>query len=547
MFTNLQDFLKREGDFSFWKNIIFMAMLAGLANAGLLAVINTAAKIVEDEGLNYRLFAIYAVIFLIFYISKRYSLIHASQEVERIIKNVRERISEKILKSELQAIEKIDTSAIFTRLTRDTAIMSQSSFQITNAAEGVIMIFFALIYILILSPISFFVILFATIIILSMFLSFSKIINKELTEMDRAEEGFIRSLTSILNGFKELKMNSKKREDINSTHKNTLTNLSNAKIKNSTDMVTYMMYGEVFLYILLASVVFIVPHLTTEESIIIIQVTATTLFIIGPFETIVNVAPMVSRTNVAINNIYDLEASLNEQSKTLITVEDNSLEKIEDFKQIQLKNASFYYTDKIKNKLFKVGPINLSINKGETIFIIGGNGSGKSTIIKMLLGLYPPKEGSIFVDEDRIDEYTQQSYRNLFSIILTDFHLFEKFYGLKGISRQAVNALLREMQLEEKTKFVNGGFTNIDLSTGQKKRLALILSILEDKQIYVFDEWAADQDPEFRKYFYTKILDKLKKDGKTIIAVTHDDAYFHVADRIFKMEYGQMLPYPKGN
>ncbi len=547
MFDDLKDFLKREGNFSFWKNIIFMAVVAGIANAGLLAVVNSAAKVVENESLNYRIFAIYAVVLIIFYITKRYSLVNSSKEVEKIIKNVRERISNKIVQSELLAMEKINPSSIFTPLTRDTAVMSQSSLQITNAAESAIMIFFALLYILIISPVSFFVILFATVIILSMFLSFSKMINAELSEIDKVEEGFMISLSSIVNGFKELKMNSKKREDIARENHVVLTKLGNSKVRNSEKMVTYMMYGQMFLYFLLASIVFVVPHLSQEESSTIIQVTAITLFIMGPFIMVVNVAPMISRTNVAINNIYNLERELDKESKETVVLTDNDNSKIETFNNIHLQDASFYYTDKDNSKLFGVGPINLNIKQGETIFIIGGNGSGKSTIVKMLLGLYPPKEGSISVDKEIIDEYSQQSYRDLFSIILTDFHLFDRFYGLEGVDRKAVNKLLVEMQLQEKTKFINGRFTNTDLSTGQKKRLALILSILEDKQIYVFDEWAADQDPEFRKYFYTKILKKLKENGKTVIAVTHDDAYFGVADRVFKMEYGQMLPYKKGN
>jgi len=546
VFDDLKDFLKREGNFSFWKNIIFMAVVAGVANAGLLAVVNSAAQVIEDEGLNYRIFAIYAVILIIFYITKRYSLVNSSKEVEKIIKNVRERISNKIIQSELLAMEKIDSSSIFTKLTRDTAVMSQSSLQITNAAESTIMIFFALLYILVISPISFFIILFATVIILRMFLSFSKMLNAELSKVDKVEEGFMTSLSSIVHGFKELKMNSKKKKDIAQENQAILTKLGDAKIRNSEKMVTYIMYGQMFLYFLLASIIFVVPHVSNEESSIIIQVTAITLFIMGPFSMVVNVSPMISRTNVAINNIYDLEKELDKESKET-SIASDQLEIIEDFRNIQLQDAEFYYTNTQGERLFGVGPINLNIKQGETIFIVGGNGSGKSTIVKMLLGLYPPKKGSISVDSELIDEYNQQAYRDLFSIILTDFHLFDRFYGLEGVNRKDVNKLLNEMQLQEKTKFINGRFTNINLSTGQKKRLALILSILEEKKIYVFDEWAADQDPEFRKYFYTKILKRLKDMGRTVIAVTHDDAYFNVADRVFKMEYGQMLPYKKGN
>lgn len=539
MFDDLTNFLKREGDFSFWKNIIAMATLSGIANAGLLAVVNSASS-VSDEGINYRFFAIYVVLFLIFFITKRYSLKNASIEVEKIIKDARDRISEKILKSELVTMESLDSSAIFTRLTRDSGIISQASFQITGAAQSVIMIFFAMLYIFTISKLAFFIIIFTSAIITITYFSFSKEFNLNLIKVDLIEENFISSLTSIIHGFKELKINSLKSEKLAQNHKKILNDLTDSKIEISDLFVTAIMYAEVFLYLLLALIIFITPHLTTMESSTIIKLTAATLFIIGPFGMIVGIIPMVSKTNVAIKSIYDLEKSLDEDSKNNIK---HNGENIENFENIKLKDTEFFYTDKNEDKLFSIGPLNLDIKKGETIFIIGGNGSGKSTLVKMLLGLYLPKNGNIYIDNELIDKYNYQAYRDLFSIILGDFYLFDRFYGLENIDKKLVNQLLLEMGLNHKTKFIDGKFTNINLSTGQRKRLALILSILEDKPIYVFDEWAADQDPEFRKYFYSKILKKLKDNGKTVIAVTHDDAYFEVADRVFKIDYGQMSLY----
>ena len=103
-----------------------------------------------------------------------------------------------------------------------------------------------------------------------------------------------------------------------------------------------------------------------------------------------------------------------------------------------------------------------------------------------------------------------------------------------------VHRLLRLLRLETKTNFAQGRFTQLNLSTGQRKRLALIVSLLEDRPLLAFDEWAADQDPEFRQYFYTELLPLLKSQGKTLLVVTHDDRYFHVADRVVTMEYGRI-------
>ncbi len=192
--------------------------------------------------------------------------------------------------------------------------------------------------------------------------------------------------------------------------------------------------------------------------------------------------------------------------------------------------------------MFLMGPVNLSIRQGEVLFIVGGNGCGKSTLLKLLTGLYFPLAGGRLTLDNQLVTYdTYQAYRELYSIIFTDFHLFHKLYGLDSIDENQVKQLLKEMEIQNKTDYADNQFTNIDLSTGQRKRLAYISTLLEDKAIFVFDEWAADQDPVYRKLFYEKFLDDLRAMNKTVIAVTHDDNYFDMADRVIKMEEGRLI------
>jgi putative ATP-binding cassette transporter len=246
--------------------------------------------------------------------------------------------------------------------------------------------------------------------------------------------------------------------------------------------------------------------------------------------------------SVAIKNLNQLESKLDTQDVAnsgimLYDVPTN-------FEKIVLNSVRFQYKDKDGSVLFAAGPINLTIQQGETIFVVGGNGSGKSTILKLLTGLYYPLEGgSIALDDEILDKTNYQAYRELFSIIYTDFHLFEKLYGLKSINEQEITQLLRKMEIYKKTQFINGKFTNLDLSTGQKKRIAYIVAMLDNKQICIFDEWAADQDPRFRRFFYEHLIKELKDMGKTVIAVTHDDKWFDKADRILKMEEGKLVKY----
>ena len=210
-------------------------------------------------------------------------------------------------------------------------------------------------------------------------------------------------------------------------------------------------------------------------------------------------------------------------------------------RRIEFRNIAFTYPAPQDQGSFSIGPIDLKVNEGEIIFLVGGNGSGKTTFLKVITGLYYPQQGTVLMDGLTVNKANYQHYRNEMAVIFSDFHLFDRLYGLKEVDMDRLKESLRSMGLMEKTAYVDGRFTNLNLSSGQKRRLALIIALMEDKPILVVDELAADLDPVFRKYFYEVILVDLKSRGKTIIATSHDDRYFHVADKVVKMEYGRII------
>jgi putative ATP-binding cassette transporter len=302
----------------------------------------------------------------------------------------------------------------------------------------------------------------------------------------------------------------------------------------------HFLFSQTSFYLLIAAMVFILPRLSETYWEQVTEITAAILFIVGPLSSVVSAIPVLSSANVAIENIEQLESAV----ERLRHREDDEEEKAAPhFDEIRLDKVLFQYTDQKGRPLFTVGPVDLSIKRGDVVFIVGGNGSGKSTFLKLATALYYPLMGAIHINGTDVETLGYGSYRNLFSAIFSDYHLFDRLYGLTHIEATRVDELLKLMRLETKTKYKNGRFENQDLSTGQKKRLALIVSLLEDKPIYVFDEWAADQDPEFRQFFYETLLADLKKQGKTVVAATHDDRFFHVADRVYKMEDGQIHPF----
>jgi putative ATP-binding cassette transporter len=192
---------------------------------------------------------------------------------------------------------------------------------------------------------------------------------------------------------------------------------------------------------------------------------------------------------------------------------------------------------------FMLGPINLTLEPGELLFITGGNGSGKTTLAKLLLSLYIPEEGEIYLDGKVVTNETREKYRQLFSVVFSDFHLFESLFGLDSIYLDAnARKYLAQLQLDHKVKVEDGVLSTVDLSQGQRKRLALLTAYLEDRPIYLFDEWAADQDPLFKEIFYHQLLPELKARGKALIVISHDDRYYHVADRVIKLDSGKLQP-----
>jgi putative ATP-binding cassette transporter len=110
---------------------------------------------------------------------------------------------------------------------------------------------------------------------------------------------------------------------------------------------------------------------------------------------------------------------------------------------------------------------------------------------------------------------------------------------MEGVDPKRVRQLLQEVGLDHKVTYQEGRFSTVALSTGQRKRLAMVVALIEDRPIYVLDELSADQDPEFRRRYYEEFLPDLRARGKTLIVVSHDDRYFHLADRVIAMEDGR--------
>lgn len=533
-------FLKKESDKPLLK-IALLTAVSGLSSTGVLAVINMAAQNSSAESVNFSYLLMFISVVGIFITAQKFILVEGVTLIEDILNNLRIRLSDKIRRTDLLNIENIGKAKIYNRLTQESSLISQMSVYMITAIQSGIMLIFIFAYIAFLSFISAVLLLILLSVGVILFQKNNKKVIVQLDETNRAEIDYFKSLTDIIDGLKEIKLNRIKSNDLFSHYGIISSVVHKLKISTGYLFSVNMVFSQAFIYIVLGAIVFVLPQLNADFSKEIISTTTAMLFAIGPLTSLVSMIPPYEKINLAVRNIYELEKELDEHLNLDEIQPIEGENRFMNFNKIELQSLYFEYHNGDKYDSFSVGPIDLSINRGEIIFFIGGNGCGKTTLLKALTMLYKSQSGSIYVDDKIVDNSNYLEFRELYSAIFYDFHLFDKLYGLEMVDPKRVNDLLKLMQIDNKTEFKEDRFTMQNLSTGQRKRLALIVTFLEDKPIYIFDEWAADQDPQFKNYFYDDLLKKLKADGKTVLAVSHDDRYFHLADRVIKMDYGKIV------
>ena len=266
------------------------------------------------------------------------------------------------------------------------------------------------------------------------------------------------------------------------------------------------------------------------------------LFLMAPLEGILGALPTLGRARVALKSVEDLGLSLT--THPAAPRQESLPPGSQPAWRVELVGVKHSYYEERSERVFTMGPIDLSFSPGQLVFLIGGNGSGKTTLLKVLTGLYTPEAGQVLWNGVVIDDSNRDSYRELFSVVYSDFFLFEQLLGLEKIGQSSLDEsaaqYLKQLELNHKVQVQGGRLSTTALSQGQRKRLALLVAYLEDRPFYIFDEWAADQDPAFKDVFYKRLLPELKRRGKTVLVISHDDRYYHVADRVIKLDSGRL-------
>jgi putative ATP-binding cassette transporter len=343
---------------------------------------------------------------------------------------------------------------------------------------------------------------------------------------------------ALVEGIKELKLHDRRRQAfMDEELAVTAAHLRRTNSQGLSYFAVLDSWGKFIYFFAVGVVVFLLPTWMELTAATRFGYVLTFTYLLGPMESLVNKLPFLGKANIALHRIETLGLSLEESAPVSLP----SGEQPPSWQRLSLKAVTHTYRTDQDDTDFTLGPVDLTLHPGEIVFIIGGNGSGKSTLAKLITGLYKPKAGTLWLDDQPIDDQNRAWYRQHFATVFADFFLFDRLLGLAapGQDIQAQH-YLEKLHLNHKVTIQDGYLSTTNLSQGQRKRLALLTAYLENRAIYLFDEWAADQDPSFKHIFYHQYLPELKAQGKLVIVISHDDHYFAVADRIVKLNYGQV-------
>ncbi|MET0342254.1 MAG: cyclic peptide export ABC transporter, partial [Polyangiales bacterium] len=352
-----------------------------------------------------------------------------------------------------------------------------------------------------------------------------------------AEDRMFEHFRGLFGGAKELRLHAGRRRAFGAELARGIGEVRTLKLGGLRISVAASSTGSFLFFVVIGSVLFVLSAPLGLEREVVSGYALVFLYMMLPLESLLGAVPNFQLMQVASEHLAALLERLPEER----AVVDDASDDVRTHARIALCGVTHSYRRDQEEGVFEVGPIDLELTPGSITFLVGGNGSGKTTLAKVLVGLYPPERGMLMRDGAPVGEAELAAYRGCFSAIFSDFHLFDTTYGIDParVARLAPD-ILRTLQLEHKVEIRDGRFSTLALSQGQRKRLALAAAWLEDRPVYVFDEWAADQDPAYKDTFYRVLLPALKARGKAVFVITHDDHYFGLADRVLKLESGRL-------
>lgn len=514
--------------------ILLLSVISGLGNSIIIMLVNFT---LHNASLNNLRLLVYFLtgIALWFYGQKlvRLKLVNLTN---KLIFKLRSDIVHDILHSSYHKIETIEKSEIQAILNNDIEYFSSAGSMAVTLLTSSITLICCFIYLSMING-DLFLFSLAFIIVSTAIYGFLNLsASRHWTIVRKHFNTFIRFLNELSYGLMELSIHSKKKAEFKEDFLGNYSVYMESRVKGELKFANASLTGELMIVIVMGGLLFVSPLLSGNlQKIDLNKFIFVLLYMTIPIYTVLNCVPNIIQLRISWNRIRNLKRNI----ASSVQNPENS-EAVRNDRDLEIALIGLQYQYKNKDiDTFGIGPVSCKFSTGKIIFITGGNGSGKTTLAKLLTGIYPPDKGRITVNGKTISHGSIGEY---YSVIFNDHYLFKKLYGIDCNGKaEDIEYYLKEMRVDGKVNIQKDEFNTIDLSSGQRKRLALLVSYLEEKRFCLFDEWAADQDPDFKRKFYCEILPELKKQNKCIIVISHDDRYFHIADEIIRMENGRIV------
>jgi putative pyoverdin transport system ATP-binding/permease protein len=511
-----------------------LALVSGVSRDLVMIIVNKAAVAPIELAIDYWL-PLFIVSFVFVLGSTVIYHILAAIVTTRFTNEARLKMIGNLLKAQPDFVAKLQHGAVWYILTTDMGIIATFVTTVLNILPSVVFLLIALPQLFYYSHMAG---IFAVLVMIGGTAAYyfqQKLLAKLNADARQLEVDYFEQVTELLWGLRELRLHMPRRQAFMSMLESVLGRLQVILIRVKKIFEIGEMTTNGLRFMLFGGIVFLVPYLVKTEATATFQLLTFVLFSLIPYEQIVASYPYFISAIVTFDRIREMNGRL----EAFQDVKEEIPPVLPAFRKISLRQAVASYKSR-ETSDFRMGPINFNLKRGEVVFLIGNNGSGKSTFMNVLAGLHDLDQGELLVDGKLLVPDDMGAYRARFSAIYSWYHIFREMHGLEHIDAAASAKAIERVGLTGITEIEDGKITRIDLSAGQKRRLAMAISLMEDRDILVLDEFVAEQDPSQREWFFRTLIPELKSRGKTIVVSTHDLAWLDCADRIYKFEQGKM-------
>ena len=514
--------------------VMLLSLLSAILGIGLIAFINL--KLIETTHASLMVLPQFLGLLLLLMVVTLGSQLALTILGHHFIYRLRGQFIKRILDTDIERIEQIGNAQLLASLGSDIRNITLAFVRLPELVQGIILTLGCAAYLAWLSPEMLLVtVIWLVITIVGGFKLVSHVYS-HLAKVREAEDKLQTDYQKVIEGRKELALNRERaRHLFDDVYRKDAEEYRYHIIRADTFHLSAVNWSNIMMLGAIGLVFFMANTLGWSNTDVAATYSLTLLFLRTPMLQAVGALPTLLSAQVAFGKLKALKLAQYQEDFTPPVVATR-------WQTLELRDLVFSYEGKEDHAGFGIGPLNLTITRGELVFLIGGNGSGKSTLAMLLTGLYHPRGGQILLDGVAVTAQNAEQYRQIFSAVFTDFHLFGQLMGPQGQAPdpQVVEDWLQRLKMKEKLQFSGNEVTNLQLSAGQRKRVALLLAAAEGRDFLLLDEWAADQDPQFRRTFYRELLPQLRDMGKTVLAISHDDHYFEHADRLLEMRQGKL-------